>query len=364
MSKTNIKETKSTYPTNWKEIDHPFYNLVKDLLAGKGATELVDQEKLVPDQDFWGVEPPEEIIIATGSTRKAYMLSVVLNGLEVPLNHPMDFQDFMVHAIFNGDGSLKAKTFLGEFHGVPVYAESAAAGETVGNNPKAEAVNKAFWLSEQPQYVGRHVLIISTDTVDFVDRDGNGFVSPGEEGLGKPMNQAHYPKKNSLMKSKNGLIKTIGDKIFAWQENNFFAEYTKENFALGLDIVHTNAIAIIDLLSSGEEDLVRIWEVILKSEIDAEFFEKYRPVIDQGGGGASQQNQHWSSTENIFSSLDQETQGILAIIKDTDPQFFKFLIIFQISGMPVMNILQTIENWAKKNKEQLAKKEVVVFKAQ
>ena len=358
------KELASTYPANWREIDHPFFNLVKDLLNGKGATNLVEAAKLTPDQEFWGANHPEEIVIATGSTRKAFMLSVVLNQLEIPLNHPMDFQDFMVHSIYNGDGSLKAKTFLGEFHGVPVYAESAAAGETAANNPKAEAVNKAFWMSDQPQYQGRHILVVSTDTVDFLDRDGNGQINAGEEGLGKPMNHPDYPKKNSLMKSKFGLAKLLGEKIFAWQQQEFFKKYTEENFVLGSNLVHTNAIALLEILSDGSDELVRIWEAILTAEIDAEFFEKYEPVIDQGGGGASQQNQHWSSTENIFSSLDQETQGILTVIKDKDPKFFKFLIIFQISGMPTMNILQAIENWAEQSKAKFAQKEVVVFAAQ
>ncbi len=363
MSKEKLPATPA-FPENWREVDHPFYNLVKDILAGKGATALVNPGELIPEVDFWGKKAPEEIIIATGSTRKAFMLSVVLNRIEVPLKEAMDFQEFIVRSIYNGDGSLKGKTFLGEFHGVPVFAESAAAGETAGNNPKAEAVNKALWMSGQRDYKGRNVLIVSTDTVDFLDRDKNGEISNGEDGLGKPMNHQDYPQQNWLMNSKIDLIRKLGEKVFSWQEASFFAAYTKENFIEGFDLVHTNAIAILELLSTGDEELVRIWQAIIKSTIDEEFFANYRPVFDQGGGGASQQNQNWESAEEIFSSLDKESQQVLATIKETDPAFFKFLVIFQISGMPAMNILRQIEDWAETKRATLTQKEVVVFEAE
>ena len=115
----NNKETPSTFPENWREIDQPFFSLVGDILDGKGATKIVDPGSLVPDPDFWAKrEPedtvksrvlekygrpeqawpggiPEEIIIATGSTRKALMMSVVLNNIDLPFDHPMDYQEFV-----------------------------------------------------------------------------------------------------------------------------------------------------------------------------------------------------------------------------------------------------------------------------
>lgn len=359
MSNSNI-ETRS-YPRNWQELDHPFYSLIKGILAGRGATEIVNPDELTPDPGFWPDNPPEEIIIATGSTRKALMLSVVLNGIEIPLEHPMDYQDFIVNSVHNGDGSLGEKTFLGEYNGVPVYAESAAAGETAGNNPKAEAVNKAFWLSEQPHYKGRNVLVVSTDTVDFLDVNGDGEVSAGEEGLGKPMNHPSYPKKNKLMGSKISVARALGQRIFDWQVEAFNKQYTRENFIPETSLVHTNAIALLEVLASGSTNVVEVWSAILQSEIDDEFFANYEPVPDQGGGGASQQNQNWESVDEVFASLDIETQEILEPIKDEDPNFFRFLIIFQISGMPAMNILEEIKVWAENKKTNLQPKEVVVF---
>lgn len=357
----NIKETPSTFPENWRELDHPFFSLVGDMLDGKGATEVVDSSSLSPDTDFWPNGNPEEIIIATGSTRKALMMSVVLNNVDLPFDHPMDYQEFAIKAIFNGDGSLKEKTFLGEFHGVPVYAESAAAGETAGNSPKSEAINKAFFLSDAPQYEGRNVLIVSTDTVDFLDKDGNGRISNGEEGLGKPMNHPDYPKENALMGSKSKPLQSLGQAIFNWQESIFAKRYTRENFLLDKNLVHTNGIAILELLANGSDQVIRVWSAILQSEIDEEFFAQYEPVPDQGGGGASQQNQNWESLEEMFSSLDAETKEILRPILEQDPELFKFLIIFQISGMPIMNILAEIEKWAENKKQSLSPKEVVVF---
>jgi hypothetical protein len=358
---SNLKAETRSYPQNWRELDDPFYILIKDVLEGKGASGFVNQAELQPDLDFWPENPPEEIVVATGSTRKAFMLSVVLNDLRVPLEHPMDYQDFIVHSVYNGDGSLKEKTLLGEYHGVPVYAESAAAGETAGNSPKAEALNKAFWLSEQPQYKGKNVLIVSTDTVDFLDLDGNGSLSAGEEGLGKPMNHPGYPKKNKLMSSKFGIAKALGQRIFDWQVDIFNKKYIKENFLPDTFLVHTNAVALLEVLANGSDEVVRIWNAILQSTTDEEFFATYEPVPDQGGGGASQQNQNWESVEELFDSLDEETQDILRPIKEEDPDFFKFLLIFQISGMPAMNILEEIANWAEAKKAGLKPKEVVVF---
>jgi hypothetical protein len=357
----NIKETPSSFPENWRELDQPFYSLVGDIIDGKGATEIVSPDSLSPDTDFWTEGNPEEIIIATGSTRKALMMSVVLNNIDLPFDHPMDFQEFTVNTLFNGDGSLKEKTFLGEFHGVPVYAESAAAGETAGNSPKAEAINKAFFLSDDPRYDGRNVLIVSTDTVDFLDKDGNGNISNGEEGLGKPMNHPDYPKQNKLMGSRSKSIRSLGQAIFNWQESVFAKKYTKENFLLGKNLVHTNGLAVLELLADGSDEVVRVWSAILQSELDEEFFAQYEPVPDQGGGGASQKNQNWESVEEMFLSLDEETQEILRPVLEEDPSFFKFLVIFQISGMPVMNILTEIEKWAENKKQGLSNKEVVVF---
>lgn len=359
----NKIETQS-YPKNWQEIDHPFYNLVKDILSGKGASSFVDQDTLIPDHESWGESNPKEIILATGSTRKALMMSRVLNGLEIPLVKPMDFQSFMIKAVNNGDGSLKEKTFLGEFHGVPVFAESAAPGETEGNNPQQEAKNKAFWLANQPQYQDGNYLFISTDTVDFVDLDKDGKLSEGEHGLGKPMNHPKYPNENKLMNSKSNFLKSIGKQIYSWQKTNFDKKYIGENFALGADLVHTNAIAIVELLANGEQELFDVWEAIIKSTIDNSFFDNYRVNPDQGGGGASQQSQDWESTDALFESLDSDTKIILASLAETDPVFFKSLVMDQINGMPAMNILYGIEQWAlAKQKENYLKtsEEVVVF---
>jgi len=356
-----INKEQQSYPSNWQELDHPFYVLCRDILGGKGAIGLTEPSQLKPDQEFWGLKAPKEIIIATGSTRKAYMLSIVLNGIEVPLAHPMDFQQFIVDAIHNGDGALKTKTFLGGFNGVPVYAESAASGETAANFPQAEAINKAMWLSDQPQYQGDDYLIVSTDTVDFLDRDGNGRISAGEEGLGKPMNHPDFPSKNSLMKLKNSWLKFLGEKIHLWQISEFEKQYAAENFEGGKNLVHTNAIALLELFADGSEEVVRLWDVILKSEIDEDFFSKYSMVPDQGGGGASQQNQNWESTEELLDTLDSETRNIMEKLAGEEPEFFKFLVIFQISGMPAMSILHEIERLAESRKNSGLSKEVVVF---
>ncbi|MBT7497747.1 hypothetical protein HN662_05430 [Candidatus Woesearchaeota archaeon] len=355
-----------SYPENWREIDHPFYRLVVEVLDGKGAASFFDKDSLVPEDEFWGGNHPKEIILATGSTRKSLMMSRVLNGIEIPLDKTMAFQDFLVGAIHNGDGSLEEKTLLGEFHGVPVFAESAAPGETEGNNPQQEAKNKAYWLADQPQYQDGDYLFISTDTVDFVDLNKDGKLSEGEHGLGKPMNHPKYPTENKLMGLESNILRSIGEQIHKWQKTNFDRKYIEENFELGADLVHTNAIAIVELLANGEQELFEVWEAIIQSSLDSNFFDTNKVNPDQGGGGASQQNQDWESADALFESLDSNTQAILADLAGQDPVFFKFLVMDQINGMPAMNILHGIEQWAlAKQKENSLEKgeEVVVFRS-
>jgi len=82
------------------------------------------------DLEFWSQNPPHEVILATGSARKALMFSTQLYGLRFPGLHftrdlalknnsdvgvsfqPLDLQDFFRKEIFNGNGALKEKIFV------------------------------------------------------------------------------------------------------------------------------------------------------------------------------------------------------------------------------------------------------------
>jgi hypothetical protein len=357
-----VSQVLTEYPQHkleWRENPHPFYKLVA-LFLDDGVEQ---QPPSAPNPDFWGAKPPKEILIATGSMRKAIMLSVILNQVEFPFDHPMDCQDFLVKHIHNGNGSLRQKTFLGFYEGVPVYAQSAAAGETASNDPRQEAINKAQWLANQLPYIGdeKDYLVVTTDTVDFPDKNGNGRLDKGSEGLGKPMNDPRYPQSNTWMTVDNKLLRHVGERVRQWKIKNFNKNYIKENYQAGVELFHINSVALLEIMVKESPKLIETWYVVIRKLITEDFIENVKVYPDQGGGGATQQNQDWTSAESMLGTLDEETQGLLRSYFEEDPAFFKMLVLFQIAGMPAMNILKKIEEWAVARKQRA---EAVVFDQQ
>ena len=338
-------------------MPHPFYQFVANFLSGNP---LSSEKSPKPNPDFWGKNPIKEIIFATGSTRKALVFSLALNEIEWPFREdPLAYQEFLTKNIQNGDGSLQQKTLLGYLQGVPVYAQSAAPGESAANDPRQEAINKAQWLADQSPYKdNENYLVFTTDTVDFPDKNGNGQLDEGSEGLGKPLNDCYYPQPNQWMVANNQLLRLLGEQVYRWQVKNFDQKYVRENYQAGIELIHVNSVALLSILAQGEPTVVKTWDVIIRKLITSDFLVNTQVYPDQGGGGATQQNQNWQSPEEIFATLDNETQALLSSYFETDPDFFKMLVMFQIAGVPTVSILQAIEQWA----TDLVRREAVVFK--
>ena len=310
-----------------------FYGLLEEFLSGNNRESSLNPE-IVPDLDFWGTEPPVALILATGSVSKSFILSSRLNGLKNPMKPAETHQHYTQH-VNNGDGVLQQKVFLGYFYGVPFYAESAAPGETAGNDPVRESRNKADWLARKYGPDEGDYLIITTDAVDFVDSNGNGRLD-GEEGLGKPQNNPDFPKRE-----------VVGEEEYQRALEKFIREFIKENFIEGAQLIHSNGVVVFEILRGLEDPQeVRVWEVLLQSTIGSSFFENYRLSPSHGGGGATQQNINWDSPEEILSALDQETQELILSLYENDPDDFKAAVFEQIYGMPWVNILHEIKNWA------------------
>ncbi|MFH2118672.1 MAG: hypothetical protein ABII10_02975 [Candidatus Paceibacterota bacterium] len=352
------KAEQTEVSSNWRDDPHPFYQLVANFLDGNGYEPATLPEL---NLDFWQGAPPKEIILATGSTRKALMLSVVLNKIDLPFLFPMDYQRFTTENIRNGNGSLQHKVLLGFYEGVPVYAHSAAAGESAANNPRQEALNKAQWLANQSPYKddAEDYLVITTDAVDFPDKNGNGKLDEEAEGLGKPMNEPDYPQANFLQRTNKSILHSLGEKIHQWQVKKFDREYIEKNYQVEVELIHVNSIALLEIMAQESLEVIEIWDVIIRKLMTTESLEKMHVYPDQGGGGASQQNQNWEVAEEVLATLDEETQGLLAPYFEQDPEFFKMLVLFQISGMPAMNILHEIEKWAQDRANRTS--ETVVF---
>ncbi len=142
---------------------------------------------------FWNTQPPEEIIIATGSYRKALLVAYESTGLVRPAFNrdtgevistaegPLHFQNYLYTQVRNGNGSVKVKTMVGYFKGVPIFIEPSEEG-TDNNDAVEQAQLKILNLAKK--YLGKNVLLIATDSVTLPD----GIQSP----LGKPMNDEGF----------------------------------------------------------------------------------------------------------------------------------------------------------------------------
>jgi len=180
-----------------------------ELPAEPETLELIetDKEKLNQiDQEFWHNDPPQMIVLATASIRKAYFVYLAMNDFDfrtppaflgddaawtqtIGLNtSPLELQRILESHIRNGDGQLSQKSllFLGFCHGVPIYVDPQN-GETAENhNPTEQSFAKIKSLQTRGFYQNRDVLFIASDTVGDVH---------GQD-LGKPRNLSDFPQKN------------------------------------------------------------------------------------------------------------------------------------------------------------------------
>lgn len=166
------------------------------------------KESLRPeDLAFWHNNPPDCIVLATASLRKAYFVYLAMNDFnfqskpeflgdqlawleEASLSmHPLEFQRLIEANIRNGDGKLEQGNmlFLGFCHGVAVCVDPQN-GETADNtDPTKQSENKILSLQEKPIYRDLDVIFVASDTVGLVD----------DQSLGKPRNLPDFPKQDT-----------------------------------------------------------------------------------------------------------------------------------------------------------------------
>lgn len=142
---------------------------------------IENQELSKSDKEFWSNNSPDEIVLASGSVRKAVMLLYQLYEMKYQLitfdsetgdrkvtnqnPTPDEFYDHLCAHTTNGNGELKVKTLIGFFHGVPVYVDPQD-GETKDNHPGKQATNKVLSMTKLSKYQGKDIIFIATDTVD------------------------------------------------------------------------------------------------------------------------------------------------------------------------------------------------------
>ncbi|MBP7700735.1 hypothetical protein KA111_01575 [Candidatus Woesebacteria bacterium] len=283
------------------------------------------QEITAKDIEFWSGEPPEEVIIATGSVRKALMMVAQMNdfsfkvydkaGNFLEITGPLELQRYFNDNIYNGNGSLKEKTFLGYLYGLEFYAEPSN-GETSSNeDPYQEAVNKVEDLYEI--YKGRKVLIVSTDTVDKP--------SSSKFPLGKPENDFGFPQKEEFNHESG-----YDEELYLEAVKKYLEAYKMIFYASSEQIIHTNGVAVLNALNG---EIVKISKrlIELHIDIDLDSLEEVQIYPDMGGGGVTQQLVEWDDPEAVSSYFDPDLYDILP---EEDDVAMRMALMCQISGAP------------------------------
>lgn len=290
---------------------------------------------------FWNGNPPERIIISTGSVRKAIMAIQLMNGFVFTyhdgksdgegkeytptriMQSPLELQTFYDSEIHNGDGHLPqgVKVLLGYFHDVPVYAENGN-GEGKDNFPIKEAEKKALFLAQS--YLGQDVIIVSTDTVNHP--------TDSELPLGKPMNDPDYPRASDF------------DDVSDYENAVavFKKRYVETNYRKGKDFMHSNGIAVVRTNTTGEDPILISDETVLKAMIREQAIKIFE---DCAGGGVLQQLIDWTeelsqqlAIDEFFSVVDAKFTGGIEH-KDV---YMSWVLMCQISGMPWWFISENI----------------------
>lgn len=290
-----------------------------------------DEDINPKDAEYWSGNPPEEVILASGSIRKAilfiaqikdFKFEVKVKGKFKTITTPMELNNYLNENIKNGNGSLKNKEFLGYFYGVPLYAEPSE-GETSSNEkPGVEASLKATWLLEK-KYKNRNVLIVSTDTVDKPDSAS----SP----LGKPENEVDgdgdllYPQIEDYNLNKE--YETACAK--------YLADFKAKFYEFSDKIIHTNAVAILHALSGKEIGDPELSNIILNVPIDKVKLAGAQVHPDVGGGGILQQIIPWENYDVLFSYFSEHAQEIFLKYSRED---LLMALFCQISGAPYVMI--------------------------
>lgn len=326
------------------------------------------------DQGFWNNNPPEEIILATGSVRKALMAIQLMQGFAFTyfgeknpdksdklMGKPLELQIYFDQNIHNGDGHLKVgeKILLGYYHGVPVYVENGN-GESPSNYPIEQAEKKAVTLAQRYQVQRRDVLVISTDTVDKPDTS--------DVPLGKPMNEASFPRREDF----------DNDEVYELAVADFKRGYVQRYYYGGASSVHSNGVAVVRTSSDGKPLRLLSDETVLKITIRQQMIEIF---ADCAGGAVFQQLIKWHldlegqfKAGELFESVeakfgDRLQQLMSEMLEQDDPDisariaeeyqaienlcttYLRWTTFCQISGMPWWFIDETIQEFVAREKE-------------
>lgn len=321
------------------------------------SNEIRRHFNLQDHEQVWREEPPEKIIFATASVRKAVLFSWALHnfsfdhikesgfvingpGLE-NVSTPEEIQEYFNTYIYNGDMALKEPVLLGEFEGVPVWAYPQTDETEDNEDPVAESIHKVTKFGKL--FEGKKVLVIASDVVGT----SSAFTQVDRIiKMGKPVN---FKKK---FQEEN--VQTQWDPD---SERSFITWYKEVIFAIGAQLGHVSGIAVLDT----QDKILYTAQLELIQHITAQLHEHLEVYMDAGLGGAWQQIQHYfNDTISLLADAvtDIVPSEVIAQAKD-DPEHESCLRLEQYAfthmvGVQVLAFLEILVGTQRKETEFLA----------
>ncbi|MCB9813582.1 MAG: hypothetical protein H6772_04210 [Pseudomonadales bacterium] len=298
--------------------------------------------------EFWNYNPPDQVVFATGSIRKAIMLicqinnfsfDVIKNGKLISITNPLELLGYFNENVYNGNGSVKKKTFLGYLFGVELYIHPGDGESDSNVSPADEAKKKALFLYQDPElgYQGQNILIFGSDTVDLP--------SSAEEPMGKPENEKGnnhpFPQSQDF----------DNDADYQSAIRLYLEEWKMRFYTFSEVIIHTNAIAILDSLTGVFMDLEDKANLILTLFVDSQKMKNAIPYQDMAGGGIFQQLIDWGDIDAIKAYFDDASYKL---IENQSNEIIAMALMCQIMGCPhaIIELLR-IANIMRNTKEEV-----------
>lgn len=304
------------------ERRQPSLEVVGRLLETNDEISFADPVKLPEkDKQFWFNNPPEAVVVASASVRKALLVLWELLGssFQIPdflsqlqINLPedlwqlsmLDFQRAIEAHIANGDGLLKRPIELAKVAGVPIYFVPQN-GETDNNeNPVAESRAKIDDVRTMDCFSGHDCIFVASDTVGEIEN------AQGRSRRGKPRKEPTFPVQREDMSDDEFAIELdifrmgyilevytnaeidLGDWMTQYSKQAQAAKKEFEKILINLDLSldpvtdrHINAL----VMQRGEAWVQLTTELELPIPIAAEILKTLEVYSESGAGALIQQ---------------------------------------------------------------------------
>ena len=293
-----------------------------------------------PDPEFWGEYPPQAVIIATSSNRKAQALQDALTILygdgagdhRPSFDQPLDYMMWLRGQYWNGNKAFPTgMQYLGLLKGVPILMQATDGESGAHGAQKNEAFNKLEDVRRH--YQGCNVLVMGLDGEDefVVSRRGKTRVKPqgklaGREGYPFPANQREFSEQE-LKELERWFSSQVLRSLFAFTDEGSDAW-----------LVSVTAVAAMDALDEHSAEATAVLPgQITRAELRAQLphVEPQAPL-----GGLLQFV--FLGEQRSGASADKKFQAWIESLPEAQ-RYQSFFELLTIIGVPMHAILEVIQ---------------------